>query len=127
MTSLSVLRCQGSQLLKNVQGCQSSLLRLTHTSNVDQAQKSSIPDRAESHGYTPFKVDFKQNKVEWALARVDDLVNWGRKVRSKSEIITEEKLFLNVFQGSLWPLTFGLACCAVEMMHIAAPRYDMDR
>ena len=38
------------------------------------------PARAESHGYTPFKVDFKQNKVEWALARVDDLVNWGRKV-----------------------------------------------
>ena len=32
-----------------------------------------------------------------------------------------------VRQGSLWPLTFGLACCAVEMMHIAAPRYDMDR
>ena len=27
----------------------------------------------------------------------------------------------------MWPLTFGLACCAVEMMHIAAPRYDMDR
>jgi len=34
---------------------------------------------------------------------------------------------LNNFQHSLWPLTFGLACCAVEMMHIAAPRYDMDR
>ena len=57
--------------------------------------------------FQPF-IDPKQNKVEWALARVDDLVNWGRK-------------------SSMWPLTFGLACCAVEMMHIAAPRYDMDR
>jgi NADH:ubiquinone oxidoreductase subunit B-like Fe-S oxidoreductase len=24
-------------------------------------------------------------------------------------------------------MTFGLACCAVEMMHAAAPRYDMER
>jgi NADH-quinone oxidoreductase subunit B len=28
---------------------------------------------------------------------------------------------------SLWYLTFGLACCAVEMMHAAAARYDLDR
>ena len=62
---------------------------------MNQIQGSSIPDRVESHGYSPFKViyllscfdhqvnlifqvDFKQNKVEWALARVDDLLNWGR-------------------------------------------------
>uniref|UniRef100_A0A1B0GMZ5 NADH:ubiquinone oxidoreductase-like 20kDa subunit domain-containing protein n=2 Tax=Phlebotomus papatasi TaxID=29031 RepID=A0A1B0GMZ5_PHLPP len=57
--------------------------------------------------YSPFGT--KQSSVgEWAVARLDDLLNWGRK-------------------GSIWPLTFGLACCAVEMMHIAAPRYDMDR
>ena len=29
--------------------------------------------------------------------------------------------------SSLWPMTFGLACCAIEMMAAGAPRYDLDR
>jgi NADH-quinone oxidoreductase subunit B len=29
--------------------------------------------------------------------------------------------------SSVWPMTFGLACCAIEMMATAATRYDMDR
>lgn len=37
-------------------------------------------------------------KAEFVISKVDQLVNWARK-------------------GSIWPVTFGLACCAVEMMH----------
>jgi NADH-quinone oxidoreductase subunit B len=44
----------------------------------------------------------------FVLTKVDTVLNWART-------------------GSLWPMTFGLACCAVEMMHAGASRYDLDR
>ena len=42
------------------------------------------------------------------LTKTDQVFNWARK-------------------SSLWPLTFGLACCAIEMMAVGASRFDMDR
>ncbi len=42
------------------------------------------------------------------LANAEDLVHWART-------------------GSLWWMTFGLACCAVEMMHTNMPKYDLER
>jgi NADH-quinone oxidoreductase B subunit len=38
-----------------------------------------------------------------------------------------QELFENARSNSMWYLTFGLACCAVEMIHAATARYDMDR
>ncbi len=42
-------------------------------------------------------------------------------------LTTVDELVDAARSGSLWYLTFGLACCAVEMMHAAASRYDFDR
>ena len=42
------------------------------------------------------------------LAKLDDVVNWMRK-------------------SSIWPMTFGLACCAIEMMSMGASRFDIAR
>ena len=42
------------------------------------------------------------------LTQLDKVVNWSRK-------------------SSLWPLSFGLACCAIEMMAAGDPRYDIAR
>ena len=43
-----------------------------------------------------------------AISTLEQAINWAR-------------------QSSLWPLTFGLACCAIEMMATGAPRFDWDR
>ena len=52
----------------------------------------------------------------------------SQEMSNKGFIITQmDKLAAWAQSGSLWPMTFGLACCAVEMMHTAASRYDMDR
>ncbi|KAJ6637613.1 NADH dehydrogenase [ubiquinone] iron-sulfur protein 7, mitochondrial [Pseudolycoriella hygida] len=83
---------------------------LQQVSRPKTTQSMEIIDennQVERQPYSPFGRK-QPNAVEWTVARLDDLLNWGRK-------------------SSIWPLTFGLACCAVEMMHIAAPRYDMDR
>ncbi|MFC1553119.1 NuoB/complex I 20 kDa subunit family protein [candidate division KSB1 bacterium] len=47
---------------------------------------------------------------------------------SDNIIITSvDKLFNWARLSSLWPLSFGLACCAIEMMATGASRFDLDR
>ena len=51
-----------------------------------------------------------ENRFEEGLivTSLDWAINWGRS-------------------SSIWPMTFGLACCAIEMMAVGASRFDIDR
>ncbi len=68
------------------------------------------PDRGDKEAD---QVDLIIRKEEtehgsFLMAKLNDLVRWGRA-------------------NSLWPFTFGLACCAIEMMGAYAPHHDMAR
>ena len=54
---------------------------------------------------SPLQNRFEENVL---VTSVDYVFNWARK-------------------GSLWPLTFGLACCAIEMIASSAARFDIAR
>ena len=62
-----------------------------------------MPDAPDS----PFQLD-PELQASVVLTKLSWLKNWGRR-------------------NALWPVSFGLACCAMEMMATAATKYDLDR
>ncbi len=74
---------------------------------ADATQGAPLPPGPAQDRVLKAATDELQDKG-FIVAQLDNAINWART-------------------GSLWPMTFGLACCAVEMMHTACSRYDLDR
>jgi len=74
-----------------------------------QGARSSV-EGYNPNGHDPFFDGVSQRLADkgFITAGVDDLITWART-------------------GSLMWMTFGLACCAVEMMQASMPRYDLER
>ncbi len=53
-------------------------------------------------------MEMRDGQPDIVLTKVEDVLQWSQK-------------------NSLWPLTFGLACCAIEMMAAYASHHDLDR
>jgi len=78
---------------------------MEHTIRETQIQLGDPPDGLFDH------VDLEGNFGQDSgilLTTVDNVINWGRK-------------------NSIWPMSFGLACCAIEMMAMSASRFDVAR
>ncbi len=86
---------------------------MTHDRKVIEAPDAKfVTDvpllKAKDQDIVPAAVNKHLEEKGFLLTSTDALFDWART-------------------GSLWPMTFGLACCAVEMIHSYMSRYDLDR
>lgn len=80
----------------------------TPTQHIFPSQQSPICTFCDIPNHLSTTVSERANSVALFSTTLDQLINRSR-------------------QSSLYPMTFGLACCAVEMMQMAGPRYDVHR
>ena len=70
--------------------------------------KEELPQELQNEHKLFSSVSEEVSNKGFIIAKLDQLAAWAQS-------------------NSLWPMTFGLACCAVEMMHTASSRYDLDK
>jgi NADH-quinone oxidoreductase subunit B len=76
----------------------------------EQMLTDAIQDPKERRRYLNLLDQIKSEglSANMLIVPLDAAINWAR-------------------ESSIWPMTFGLACCAIEMMAVGASKYDIDR
>jgi NADH-quinone oxidoreductase subunit B len=67
-----------------------------------------LEERGSRRGLPLLKAGGAEGDATWLTTKLDFVVNWSRR-------------------NSMWPMPFGTACCAIEMMASAASKYDLAR
>jgi len=85
-------------------------MQTTQNTESGHGRVSDAPDAAKESESELGTRPWIEARVEenFLITTVEQAINWAR-------------------QSSIWPMTFGLACCAIEMMAAGASRYDIDR
>lgn len=97
-----------SQLIKQAKPVRALTLISPSRTRSIVTQKDVTPSKLATDFPLTSNMPKPANAMDYVLTTMDNVVDWARK-------------------SSFWPVTFGLACCAVEMMHVSTPRYDQDR
>jgi len=76
---------------------------------------------------TPPAEQFQQLKDEQIQQYLHDTITIPEELQPNVLVTTVDKIYNWSRKSSMWPLLFGLACCAIEMIATAASRYDLAR
>lgn len=77
---------------------------------LEQMLRQEVKDPRELQRYLSYIEEIRSEGLSTSavIVPLDAAINWARA-------------------NSIWPLTFGLACCAIEMMAVGAAKFDLDR
>jgi len=85
--------------------------------SVEQILREAVADPSELSRYLSYLDSIKEDGLATAV-----------RIFPLNLLIDQADKYINRSRAnSLWPLTFGLACCAIEMMAVGAAKFDLDR